>query len=128
MLFGDRRNMASTSGIKGNKLSKPDNGEGDVRRESVRDSKKQASKKVTHNAILLCGEGPHGDMGELMSDDEEFASLEAEQFFYDKCNDPAEDVKPMYTFSHSTHRDGFIYRGNYSWKKDYRIEDRNESK
>ncbi|CAL5023987.1 unnamed protein product [Urochloa decumbens] len=114
------RNMASTRGTKGNKkLAKPaDNGEGDhVRRASVPDGDNK------HAAILLCGEGPPGEL----SDDEEFARLEAAAYRDYDCNYPAEDVDPMHIFPYSTHRDGSIYRGEYSWKKDYRVAERNET-
>ncbi|CAN6249059.1 unnamed protein product [Urochloa humidicola] len=114
--------MATTSGTKGKKLAKPaDNGERDVRRAGVHDGGKKHARK---NAILLCGEGPPG---ELTDDDEEFARLEAAAYRDYECNYPDEDVDPMHIFPYSTHRDGSIYRGEYSWKKDYRVADRNET-
>ncbi|CAO2044562.1 unnamed protein product [Urochloa humidicola] len=116
------RNMASTSGIKGKKPTKTaENGEADVRRAGMRDGGKKHARK---NVILLCGEGPPG---ELTDDDEEFARLEDAAYRDYECNYPDEDVDPMHIFPYSTHRDGSIYRGEYSWKKDYRVADRNET-
>nr|CAB3445610.1 unnamed protein product [Digitaria exilis] len=86
-------------------------------------ARKNTRKKVTGDAILLCGDGPPDEL----SDDQEFECLDMEQLHDDFHNYPVEDVDPLFICPYSTHRDGYIYKGaKYSWKKNYRIKDRNE--
>ena len=40
----------------------------------------------------------------------------------------SDSVDPLLILPKSSHHDGSIYKRTHSWKEDYRIEDRNESK
>nr|TKW38255.1 hypothetical protein SEVIR_1G102051v2 [Setaria viridis] len=58
---------------------------------------------------------------ELCCEDEECWAAEVPGY-------PMDDVDPMDILPNSSHRDGSIYSGTPSWKRDYRIADRNETR
>ncbi|XP_062188090.1 uncharacterized protein LOC133891391 isoform X2 [Phragmites australis] len=143
------RNMASTSGVRGEELGKPDrlrlipssneddcrtivettDGKRDAWTEilEVTDGEKDA-RKVTEDVILLCGEGPPGE-GEEDAMGETEVSFDEEE--YEGHGYPEDGVYPMHILPNTNHRDGSIYRNIYArktWKTDFRIADRNETR
>eukprot|EP00267_Zea_mays_P042063 XP_020394020.1 uncharacterized protein LOC103626633 isoform X2 [Zea mays] len=119
----------TTSGIKGDdgtsSLAKACNDEQDGRTAAVHGDK-HTRKKIGHDIFLRCGDGPPGER----SDDEELRRLEKEDQYADHhYNYPDdEDVDPSVILPYSTHRDGSIYRGGFTWRKEYRIANRNETR
>ena len=63
----------------------------------------------------------HPDGCELSNDDKESWAAEIPGYLMD-------DIYPMDILQDSSHRDGSIYSDTPSWKREFRIADRNESK
>jgi len=63
----------------------------------------------------------HPDGCELSNDDKESWAAEIPGYLID-------DIYPMEILPNSSHRDGSIYGDTHSWKREFRIADRNESK
>ncbi|CAN6236984.1 unnamed protein product [Urochloa humidicola] len=132
------RNMASSSVVKGEELDKPDrlpfnptakgfliSLEDETRaRVNIISGDEDACRttlEVMDNKPDTTGENVHIVGCELSSGDKENWPAEVPGY-------PMDDVPPMDILPNSSHRDCSIYSGTPSWKREFRIADRNETR